>query len=91
MRDITVNLVEILDLINCSEDYGFSDDVLMSAFAEYTGWVTDDEIEKYSLTYLNKTMREQGYTESDYENAKENLKGWRKKYCKKREEQNARI
>ena len=47
MRDLTVSLYDILDLVNCSEMYGFTSQVLMTTFGQWTGPVSDEEIAEY--------------------------------------------
>ena len=59
----TVSKDLILDLISSSVDYGFDDDVLMSAFAEMLGHSLSDEAIKI---YAKSVEATEGYTEEDY-------------------------
>lgn len=82
-REVKVHLFDILSLVNCSDTYGFTDDVLMDALAELTGYVSDEEIESYARnTFLSEAAEEHGYTEEDYEEAIRNITLWRNTYCK---------
>ena len=83
-RKVEVSLDEILDLINAAEDYGFSDDVLLGAFADWIGWVSNDEITSFATNvYLSDSAKDQGYTREDYTQAVERVKTWRNQYCKR--------
>lgn len=78
MRDVTVNLEELLSLIHCAEDYK---SVFYSAIAGMAVYVTDEEIEAYGQTFLTEEARSQGYSEEDYESAIDTVTEWRDKYC----------
>jgi hypothetical protein len=79
-RKVEFSLLDILDLINCSTDYGFADDVLFFAFAGAIKDLSADEIECYANHYLNPECKSQGYTVEDRDNALELLTDWRSKW-----------
>jgi hypothetical protein len=79
MRKIEIEISEILDLVNCAEDYGFEDDVLFDAFAEFLGYkLSNEEIEIFSKSFL----KEEGYGKEDYNQIKKRLFDFKTKYCK---------
>ena len=78
MRIIKTTLENILSLIACASDYGFENDVLFDAFREMLdGKLTNEEIE----TYARSVEAMEGFTNEDYEEIKERLKGFKNKYC----------
>jgi len=77
---VTTPRSNILDLIVCSIDYGFYDDVLMDAFREMLTWVDDEEIAEYCT--LTEEHKKQGYAEEDMEVWGERLEGFRDRYMK---------
>lgn len=81
-RIITTNLNNILSIIACAQNYGFSGmDVLFDAFSEMMGYkLTNKEIEAYSKSVLS----EEGYTREDYREIKERLLEFKEKYCTKK-------
>lgn len=83
MRELTTTLDNILDLINCAEDYGFYDDVLLCAFANLMKYqLSDEEIENYAKIFLTPEYTKKGYSEEDYEAAIERLKEFKTTYIK---------
>lgn len=78
MRTVTVEVNSILDLVNCSEDYGFSDDVFLSAMYDFCGEVSDQDIIGYAQTLTD----EDGYSVEDRREACDRLSQWRKKHLK---------
>lgn len=82
-REIKTALHNILDLVNCAEDYGFQDDVLMTAFRDMTGWVTDEEIEAFVQGFMTPEMQAKGFGEEDAEAARTRVTEWRNRYCKR--------
>jgi hypothetical protein len=79
-REIITDLNNILSHVACAIDYGYYDDVLMTDFANLTGFVTDNEINWYCTD--TEENKKQGYTQEDYEQWKERITEWRDKYCK---------
>lgn len=82
-RLVNTSLSEILSLVSCGRDYGFEDEVLFDAFAEWTGWVKDYEIDEYVAWYVSPEAAEQGYTQEDADEIAERLVEWRGRYCGK--------
>ncbi|QHU99989.1 hypothetical protein [Synechocystis sp. CACIAM 05] len=81
MKTINVDLSDILELIHCAEVYGFANPVLLEAFAEMAGSVSDQEIIEFAQEkYLSDEARSQGYSEEDYKSAISVLTNWRNKY-----------
>ena len=80
-RLVNTPLSEILSLVSCGRDYGFEDEVLFDAFAEWTGWVKDAEIDEYVAWYVSPEASEQGYTQEDADEIAERLVEWRRRYC----------
>lgn len=80
-RTIPIKVSDILSLVNCAESYGFNDDVLMSTFAEWCGYVSNTDIEQYATWFLSLQAAERGYTEEDYDCAIDQLTAWRDRYC----------
>jgi hypothetical protein len=78
MRDVTIKLDGILGLASCATDYGFDLSVLMSAFGEMTGPVTDEEIHEYADSIRQKP----DYTDEDYDCISERLTEWRDEYAR---------
>jgi len=81
MRPLTVDLDSVLELVSCADDYGFNRDILVSAFAEWTGPVSDAEIAEYAAWFLTPEAEEQGYGQEDADEAQERLTEWRDKYA----------
>ncbi len=79
-RKIQTSLFNLLDLINCSEDYGFGDDIFYHSMFQLIGNLTDGEIEDYSRSFLTDKMRKEGYSEEDAIQAIERLTKLREKY-----------
>jgi GNAT superfamily N-acetyltransferase len=80
---VEIPLFDILDLIACAEDYGHTNQIIMSTFAEWLGHVlSDEDIEDYAQGYLTEEMRAKGYSEEDYEALKTQLVAWREKWCR---------
>lgn len=80
MRELKIDLSEILDLVSCAQDYGFADDVLMCSLYDFTGDVSDEEIKDFSASFLTPEMRAQGYSEEDQEQTAERVTEWRDTY-----------
>ena len=81
MRDVTIPLFDLLDLVNRAADFGFADDVFMASMRTFAGQVTDDEIREYAETFTTPKYREQGYDEEDRDAAIDTLAKWRDGYC----------
>lgn len=78
-RTITTTVANFLDLINCAEDYGHNNQVIMSAFADFLErHVPDDEISGYLSTVLSDAN---GYGPEDRADASYRLRKWRGKWC----------
>ena len=77
-KTVTTTRANILDLIVCSVDYGFDDDVLMDAFREMLVTLDNEEIEEYAT--LTEEQKDQGYAEEDMGEWKERLHQFRDKY-----------
>lgn len=83
-KTVQVEVSNILSLVHCAEDYGHGNGVFMEAMANFLGYACSDaEIEAYAAGYLTPESRVTGYSEEDYESAKERLTEWRDRYCKK--------
>lgn len=80
IRVCSINLDEILNLILASEDFGFSDDVFLSTMSEWSGYVTNKEIEDFAVDLVNNY----DYTEIDKHRVISSLKDWRNQFCKKK-------
>lgn len=78
MRQITIGIDSILELISCGSDYGFENEILYDAFSEILGTLSDEEIESYAKHVMNT----EGYDIEDYEEIKERLPDFRKTYIK---------
>jgi hypothetical protein len=77
MKTITVPLSEILSIISCAEDYGHSNQVLMSALAEWCGnKPTAEDIDEYA----NFIASMEDYGQEDAESIKESLNRWKNTY-----------
>ncbi len=76
MRTLKVDLQDILDLVVCADDYGHTNDVLMSSLAEFTGVVSYVEIEEFA----KELGSQDGYGEEDEEEARARLTQWRIRY-----------
>lgn len=81
MRKIEIDLHELLDIVIAAEDYGYSDDSLLSWFGDFIGELTDNEIEQFASWFKSDEAKKQRYTEEDYEDVKNKLKLFRDKYC----------
>ena len=81
-RKVEFSLNDVLDLVGCANDYGFGHEILLSAFAKQSGWVTDEEIRAYTDWFVTPEAREQGYGEEDRDKQRERLTAWRATYCK---------
>ena len=79
MRDVKVTLDLLLDLVLCTDDFGY---MFFSAIAELTGNVSDDEIAMYAAQeFLTDEALAEGYTHEDYSVAVKCLTEWRNEYC----------
>lgn len=80
MRKVEIDLASILDLVVCSEDYGFNDGILMGALAEMVGAIHAQEIEEFTQRYLTTEAKTQGYSKEDADNVFECLCDWAAQY-----------
>jgi len=81
MRTVTVELSEILSLVSCADDYGFVNDVLFDALAEFAGYtLSDEEISEFAGSFLEPKQIEAGYGQEDADMAVERLEEWRRRY-----------
>ena len=76
---ISIDRLDLLDLINCSFDYGFNNNVLLTSFADWLEYLNDSEIELYARELLKDSM----YDEEDYNKARERLLKFKKVYLSK--------
>lgn len=81
-RKVELPLNDLLDLVGCAADYGYDSDILYSALAKWSGWVTDEEICTYTDWFVTPEARKQGYGEEDRDKQRERLTEWRDRYCK---------
>ena len=88
MRDVTIDLENILELVHCAEMYGLAKSTLMGRLANWTKYVSDEEIEAYAAEYLTEKSKAEGYSEEDYEVAIETITEWRNRYCLRYKEGN---
>lgn len=73
-REITIPISEILSLISCADTYGFRDDVLFVAFAQYLNFqLTDKEILDYASWFLSDEAKSQGFSREDFLDIKNTL------------------
>ena len=75
-RELKTTLSNILSHICCAADYGYNKSILMSDFADITGWVTDEEIKNY----IDRDYSD--YEEEDQEEILCRITDWRDDYCK---------
>ncbi len=81
-REVKTTVSSILDLVNAAEDYGYDSGVMMSALAEISGYVTDEEIKKFCT--LTDENAEHGFTKEEVEEGwLHKLTEWRDRYCNK--------
>jgi hypothetical protein len=81
MRHITIQLPDLLDLVNAADGGGFGRPMLLSALADWAGVVTDAEIAEYADDFLSPELRARGYSGDDRDHAIEGLTEWRDRYC----------
>ncbi len=68
---------DVLEMINCAEDYGHSGEIASDFLAQLLGGIlSDDEIE----TYAKQLSEQPGYSEEDYASAKERLSQFRTRW-----------
>lgn len=79
MRNINIPLNDILDIVVCSSDYGFDNDVLITFFAEYIGELTFQEIEDFAGWFKSEEGLKSGYGIEDYEEIKYRLLKFKKR------------
>jgi hypothetical protein len=85
MRTVTVDVADLLDLVNSAGSYGFGASVFLAAMGDWAGWVTDEEIEAFAARYLTPEVIAKGYSEEDAAEARSGLREWRNRYCRKGE------
>lgn len=78
MKIKNIEQLDILDLVNCAEDYGHSNDVCLHALYTWAQPIEDEDIEKY----INSLKNEDGYGDEDRNDAKNRLTEWRDKFQK---------
>jgi len=77
IRLVSATLDDILSLVSCAEDYGFSHPILLGAFRNIIdGRLSNQEIENYARGVADKD----GYGEEDYIEIKMRLKDFKQKY-----------
>lgn len=76
-RELTVDLDDLLSLVNCAEDFGFGSSMFYGAMRDWAGKVTKKEIRAYAKA-LAAT---EGYSEDDGESAEYNLMRWKETYA----------
>lgn len=81
-REVTTTLQNVLSLVNCAEDYGHGNSVMMSALAELSGNVTDAEIAEFAAAFMLPEMLARGYGAGDRDAATGRLTEWRDRYCR---------
>lgn len=80
-REIKTDLFNILESINCAEDYGYADDVFYWGQFKMINPVTDEEIKAFvHHEFLTEEGRAQGYSEEDAEESEARLIALRNKY-----------
>ncbi len=67
---------DILDLVNCADDYGHWNRVCMSSLYAWASPVSDEDIESYATSLTD----EDGYTSDDRESSITTLTEWRNQY-----------
>jgi len=82
MRNLSINLDDVLDLVVAAESYGYGDSVFYSTAFGWTKPLTDAEIEEFAASFLRPEHRAAGYTEEDRDNARERLRELRARYQK---------
>ena len=80
MRPISIDLADLLDIVNCAEAYGHGNDVLLATLAEWAGPVSDAEIAEYADRYLTPDAVAKGYTAEDRREAAAWLTAWCDRY-----------
>jgi hypothetical protein len=76
MSSRTIDQDEVLDLVNCAEDYGHWNSVCMFSLYDFAKPVTDNDIKRYSLSLKDSN----GYGDEDREGAIERLTEWRDRF-----------
>ena len=84
-KQLKVSLTKILKVIELTDE--FKDyEVIEDIYARLSGMLkhilTDSEIEEFAEWYLSEEAEEMGYDKDNYDNAKNILENFRKKYCK---------
>lgn len=83
-RAVSVEVSDILSLIDCAEDYGFHSDVLFDAFREWLAGLSsaemDEEVEAYARSLVTDERLAQGYGAEDAESARKRLGEFRARY-----------
>lgn len=83
MRTVTVDVTDLLGLVNCADSYGFGNSEFLAAMGGWAGWVTDEEIEAFAARYTTLEMIAKGYGEEDAAEARSGLREWRDRFCRK--------
>jgi len=74
----TIDQDEILDLVNCAEDYGHWNRVCMGSLYDFAKPVSDDDIKRYSESLTS----DNGYGDEDRSGSIARLTEWRDQYNK---------
>lgn len=69
--DRTIDQDDILSMISCSEDYGFSNDVLISGLVQWARPITQADVTRFCSEFTTPAMIAKGYGEEDAENCYE--------------------
>jgi hypothetical protein len=82
MRDLTINLQDILTLIHSAEVQGLDNELIFGGFVQWIGQlsISDQEIEEYARGFLTPEMLRAGYGLDDYEGARTILQAFRAKW-----------
>jgi hypothetical protein len=77
-KEIKTDLDNILDIVICSTDYGFG----KTMFFDFCSSLINKELSDQEIESFSKRLSSQdGYTQEDYESAKERLHDFKSKYC----------
>jgi hypothetical protein len=83
MREISINLKEILAIVNMAKQDKCYHHWLYTGLAATTGYVTDAEIDEFCSMLVGEESRVESFYQAEHDASLQRLTNWRDEYCNK--------
>lgn len=78
MRKVEIGVEDLFGLIHAAEDVGCGE--YIPDLIKLAGGISNEDIEEYANSFLTDEYKAKGYTEEDYEDAKDKLTEYQNRY-----------